>query len=238
MIQARISSSRLPGKVMKPLVGKPMIGHILESLSNSKRISDIIVVTSTNKQDDVLVNYLKENNWKYFRGDENDVLSRYYKAAEKYDADYIVRITADNPLIDHDIVDEVIEKAIERNVDYAANDLIKTYPQGYRVEIISRKTLKEIESIARDNLSREHVTLYVINNKSKYNVLNVSAPKSLRYPDWRLTVDTKEDFNLIEKIFESLYLKNKSIKYKDVVKFLLKNSDLLKINKNVRQVQV
>jgi len=111
MIQARMSSSRLPGKVMKPLVGKPMIEYILKTLSNSKKISDIIVLTSTNKQDEVLVNYLKENNWKYFRGDENDVLHRYYKAAEKYDADYIVRITADNPLIDHNIVDEVIEKS-------------------------------------------------------------------------------------------------------------------------------
>ena len=103
----------------------------------------------------------------------------------------------------------------------------------FRVEIISRKTLKEIENIAKDNLAREHVTLYVINNKTKYNVLNVSAPKSLRYPEWRLTVDTIEDFNFIEKIFENLYSKNKSIKYNEVVKFLLKNPYLLKINRNV-----
>lgn len=238
MIQARMSSSRLPGKVMKPLAGKPMIEHILKSLSNSKKISDIIVLTSTNKQDDVLVNYLKENNWEYFRGDENDVLNRYYKAAEKYDADYIVRITADNPLIDHNVVDEVIEKAIESKVDYAANDLVKTYPLGYRVEIISRKTLKQIENIARDNLSREHVTLYVINNKKKYNVLNISAPKSLRYPGWRLTVDTKEDFNLIQKIFRDLYSKNKSIPIKEVVEYLLNNLHLLKINRNIHQEKV
>ena len=238
MIQARMSSSRLPGKVMKPLVGKPMIEHILKSLSNSKKISDIIVLTSTNKQDDVLVNYLKENNWEYFRGDENDVLNRYYKAAEKYDADYIVRITADNPLIDHNVVDEVIEKAIESKVDYAANDLVKTYPLGYRVEIISRKTLNEIERIAKDSLSREHVTLYVIKNKERFKVINVNAPKSLRHPGWRLTVDAIEDFNLIEKIFQNLYSKNKSIKYKEVAEFLLKNPNLLKINRNIRQENV
>lgn len=238
MVQTRMFSSRFPGKVMRLLAGRPMIDHILDSLSRSKEITDLIVLTTTNEQDDVLVKHLKKNNWKYFRGDENDVLKRYYKAAVKYNADYIIRITADNPLIDHTIVDKVIKKAIEKKVDYAANDLINTYPQGYRVEIISKRALGEIEEKAKDNLSREHVTLYLIKNQKKFNVLNISAPKSLTFPEFRLTVDTIEDFNLIQEIFKNLYSENKSIKCREVVEFLLNNPELLKINQNIRQLKV
>jgi len=228
-------SSRLPEKVMITLSGKPMIQHILESLVRSKTITDIVVLTTTKKRDDKLVKYLKKNNWKYFRGDENDVLKRYYDAAIRYNADYIIRITADNPLTDPSIVDLVVTKAIENKVDYASNNLLKTYPLGYVVEVISRNTLEKIEKLARGSILREHVTPYIYKNLKKFKTLNVAAPKSLSYPNWRLTVDTIEDFKLIKKIFENLYSENESINYKEVIKLLLRKPELLSINRNIKQ---
>jgi len=235
MVQARMGSSRLPGKVLHKLKGKPLIEHILESLSFSKEITQLIVVTTNNPQDNVLVDYLIKSDWKYFRGDEEDVLKRYVDAIKIFGGDYIVRITADNPLIDPEIVDEVIRNALNNNVEYASNDLEKTYPLGYSVEVISRNVLEKLEELTTEKSFREHVTFYILKNPKLFKILNVRAPDDLCYPDWRLTVDTKEDFKLLEIIFENLYSKNQPIKYKDVVRFLKNNPNLLKINRHIKQ---
>lgn len=237
LLQARMSSSRFPGKIMKPILVKPMIQHILDSLSFSKMIDEIVVITSINSKDDILVEYLEKNNWKYFRGDENDVLKRYVDATTKFGGDYIVRVTADNPLLDPAIIDEVILTTTKNKADYGSNNLIKSYPYGYYVEVISRKTLEEIENKTTSLVDREHVTLFIHKNKEKFKIINILAPTKLSHPDWRLTVDTAEDLKLIKKIFENLYSKNMPIKYKDVIAFLSKNSELLKINENVHQNQ-
>ena len=237
LLQARMSSSRFPGKIMKPILVKPMIQHILDSLSFSKMIDEIVVITSINSKDDILVEYLEKNNWKYFRGDENDVLKRYLDATIKFGGDYIVRVTADNPLLDPAIIDKVILTTTKNKADYGSNNLIKSYPYGYYVEVISRKTLEEIENKASSLMDREHVTLFIHKNKEKFKIINILAPAKLSHPDWRLTVDTSEDLELIKKIFENLYSENMPIKYKDVIAFLSKNSELLKINENVHQNQ-
>lgn len=235
IIQARMSSERLPGKVMRILSGKPMIGHLITSLTHSKKIDQIIVATTTNSSDDIIVNYLQKNNWKFFRGDENDVLLRYIDTLKQFPADYVVRITADNPLIDPTIVDSVIEQAISTQSDYSSNHLVKTYPLGYIVEIISTKTLQNVEKLIKNSNEREHVTWHIIQNQNKFNTSNFSASANMSYPNWRLTVDTKEDFQLIEKIFSILYIENYFIKYSDVVNLLLKNPELLQINRNIEQ---
>lgn len=235
IIQARMSSERLPGKVMRILSGKPMIEHLLTSLTYSKKIDQIIVATTTNPSDDVIVNYLQKNNWKFFRGDENDVLLRYVDTLKQFPADYVVRITADNPLIDPTIVDSVIEQAISTQSDYSSNHLIKTYPLGYVVEVVSAKTLFKIEKLTHNPEDHEHVTWYIYQNRDKFNTSNFLASAELTYPHWRLTVDTKEDFQLIEKIFSILYKKNNFIKYSDVVDTLIKNPELLQINCDVEQ---
>jgi len=237
LLQARMKSSRFPGKIMKPILGKPMIQYILDSLSLSKIIDEIVVATTTNSKDDVLVEYLEKNNWKYFRGDENDVLKRYVDATKKFDADYIIRVTADNPLLDPATLDEVILRTTKNKADYGSNNLVKSYPYGYYVEVISRKTLEEIEKKATSSEDREHVTLFIYKNKEKFNTINISAPPELSHPEWRLTVDTAEDLKLIKKIFENLYSKNIPIKYEDVITFILKNPELLKINQNIDQIQ-
>ena len=154
LLQARMDSERLPGKIMKEISGIPIIGHILRNLSYSKKIDEIIVATTTNSSDDILVNYLDKHNWKYFRGDENDVLLRYAKALKQFPADYVVRITADNPLTDPEMVDSVIEQAILTKSDYSTNHLIKTFPLGYGVEVISAQTLLNIVKLTQNPKDR------------------------------------------------------------------------------------
>jgi spore coat polysaccharide biosynthesis protein SpsF len=220
---------------MKEILGVPMIGHIVNSLTFCKKIDEVIIVTSTNHEDDILVNYLKKNNLKYFRGSENDVLLRFVNTLKKYPADYVVRLTADNPLIDPQIVDLVVETAIKTNSDYASNHQIKSFPLGYVVEVVRSKTLIEIEKLTQNLEDREHVTWYIYRNLKKFKTSNLTAPKNLNHPNWRLTVDTEEDFTLIKKIYDLLYKKNKFIKYSEVVNLILKKPELLDINKNVKQ---
>jgi len=235
IIQARMLSERFPGKVMKILSGKPMIEHLLISLTHCKNIDEIIVSTTSNKNDDPLVEFLKKNNWNYFRGDEHDVLLRYVNTLKQFPADYVVRITADNPLTDPEIVDSVIEQTLLTKSDYSSNHLIKTFPLGYVVEVISAKTLLKIEQLTQNPEDREHVTWFVYQNRDKFNTSNFLAPINLSHPNWRLTVDTKEDFQLVEKIFGLLYKENSFIKYSDVVKLLLEKPELLQINQNIEQ---
>lgn len=220
---------------MKDLCDIPMIEHILLSLTHSRTITDTVVATTTNEADDILVDLLESRGYKYFRGDEDDVLLRYLDALKAHPAEYVVRITADNPLTDPEIVDSVVTLAMSDKYEYTSNHLQKTYPLGYVVEVISERALVKTERLAQSMADREHVTLYLYNNRAEFNVGNLAAPAELRHPDWRLTVDTKEDFLLMEKIFKQLYRKNAFIKYSDVAKLLLSRPDLLAINAKIRQ---
>ena len=234
LVQARMGSSRLPGKVMTPINGKPMIGIIMESLGRSKLITKSIVATSSSEKDNVLVNFLKKNKIKYHRGSEDDVLSRFYHAAKKEKADFVIRITADCPLIDPEIIDKVIAKALRRDLDYCSNVEIRTFPRGYDVEIFTFKTLSEMYKVTKDKDDREHVTLYINRNPKLFKIGNVEAPKGKQHPEWRLCVDTREDLKLIKKIF--LHYKNeKMIKYDNIIDLLLKHPQLPKINEKVKQ---
>jgi len=237
LVQARMGSSRLPGKVMVSISGKPMIGIIMESLKRSKLINKSLVVTSTNIKDDVLVNYLKKNNIEFFRGSEDDVLARFYHAAKKEKADFIIRITADCPLIDPEVVDRVIKKALINGLDYCSNVEIRTFPRGYDVEVFTFNVLRKMHKIAKDPDEREHVTLYVNRNTKLFKMGNVEAPKNKQHAEWRVCVDTKEDLRLVKEIFRH-YKKKKIIKYNDIVRLFLKHPELVKINEKVKQKMV
>lgn len=229
LIQARMMSTRLPSKVMMKIRKIPIIEHIMLSLNESSRINQKVVITTTNYQDDILVEYLKKNNYLYFRGSEKDVLERYISAAEKYNADLVVRITADCPLIDPEIVDKVIEKAVKTGADYTSNTIRRTYPDGHDVEVIRYPILKKIHSITTDQADREHVTRYILNNLTKFNIASVETLPSFEHPDWRITLDNIEDFVLIKKIFES-FPENHIIKYNDIINLFMEKPELLSIN--------
>ncbi len=231
MIQARMGSSRLPGKVMKEVVGKPLLEHIINRLSFCKYVDKIIVITSNESENEPIVNLCERLNIDCFSGDENDVLDRYYKAAVKFnlnEQDSIVRITADCPLIDPIIVDEVIEKHLENDYDYTTNTLIRTFPDGLDCEVFKLSILNEMWNKATLKSEREHVTLFIKNNPENYKLGNFAQDRDLS--NFRWTVDEKEDFILIKKIYECLYDDEKIFLMDDIFKLLDDNPSLLKIN--------
>ena len=164
IIQARMGSTRLPGKVMMEINHTPIIGLLINRLSNSKYIDQIVLATSDNENNTPLVKYVENLGYKVFSGDENDVLGRYFHVAELSKASVVVRITGDCPLIDSSLVDEVIGRFINSNADYASNREPPTYPDGLDVEVVSIKALEEAHKRAKEDFQREHVTPYIINS--------------------------------------------------------------------------
>lgn len=232
-----MDSTRLPGKAMKLINGKPMIYRIFHALSKSKNIGRIIVVTSNNESDDILVKFLEKNGIEYFRGSKKDVLDRYYQAANKLGANWIIRITGDCPLIDPNIVDSVIEEVIRKNLDYASNVGIRSFPIGYGVEVFTYDTLKKMHESARDPDDREHVTLYLRRNPNLFKIGNITAQESKSHPEWRVCVDMKQDLNLVRKIFMH-YEKKDIITYEDVIKLFKKYPRMIDINKEIEQKKI
>jgi spore coat polysaccharide biosynthesis protein SpsF len=231
IIQARMGSSRLPGKVLMKLNGIPILEHIINSLKFSKLSDKIIIATTINQIDDSIETLCNDLGVDCFRGSSNDVLNRYYECAKFYHGDIIVRITCDNPLIDPTLVDEAIKICKEKNCDYVSNMIHQTYPLGYLVEVLKFDILKQNNDKIHDALTREHVTHHIRNNSSMYKIKEFFAPENLQRSQWRLTVDHENDYQLMKKIFQKLYKPNKFISYLDVVTFLDRNLELVKINR-------
>lgn len=242
IIQARMGSKRLPGKVLMSIKGKTILAHIVERLRHCESIQDIVVATSIEKKDNVVEDECNNIKVKCFRGSEEDVLSRYYNAALKNKADLIIRITGDCPVIDHLIIDKMIEKFCEldkiKKIDYMSNfDIMKnTFPRGMDVEIIKMDTLEVAYKYAEKLSEREHVTPYIYNNPNKFKLMGYINEEDLS--SYRLTLDTKEDFKLIETIYQNLYKKNNNFGMVDIINFIKSNPKLLQINKHIIQKTV
>ena len=230
IIQARMGSTRLPGKIMKKILNKPMIEYLIERASKSKMIDDIIVATSDTKENKELIDCLKAKSVKYFIGDENDVLSRYYYTAKKFNIDNIIRVTADCPLIDATIIDDTVKKYYKDKVDYASNIFPRSFPKGLDTEIFSFNSIEKAFNEANSLYDREHVTPY-IRESGKFDISNISYEKDYSY--LRLTVDWEEDFKLISKIFNQ-FKPNIFFNWLDVVDELFKNPELIQINNHLK----
>lgn len=217
------------------LQGKPMLEHIVDFLRYSKMTDHIVIATSRLSEDDLIEELSKRLQVSCYRGSANDVLERYYECARKFGGDLIVRITADDPIVDPELIDEVIQICKQTNCDYATNILHKTYPLGICGEAFTFKILQKLHKQQKDSLSREHVTHNMLENPYLYNIREVFAPEKLRRPHWRLTVDYKEDFELMSEIFSKLYDANSYIKYNSLVKLLDENEYLLKINEKYNE---
>jgi len=201
IVQARMDSARLSGKVLRPILGIPMIGLLLERLSHSKNIDQIVLATSTAISNEQLSKYVENINYSVYRGSEDDVLDRYYQTACIYNADIIVRITGDCPLVDPLIVDSVINRFMDLSVDYACNINPPTYPDGLDVEVFSFSALSKAWKQADSDYEREHVTPYL--RESKYfTTANVTCAEDYSHERW--TVDEFDDFKVISKVFEHL----------------------------------
>ena len=234
IIQARMSSSRLSGKIMLQACKKPLLQHMIERIQFTETVDKIVIATSTNYNDDVIEDFCKENKILCFRGSENDVLSRYKMVADIIRADIIVRLTSDTPLLDHIILDKVVKVYTKNKYDYVSNcfPLPRTYPDGMNVEVFSKKILDEMHYNAKKPSEREHVSLYVVMQPEKYKIYRVDYLKDVSH--YRFNLDYELDYQLIKEIFENLYYENQHFTMEDVIKFLEENPSIFNINSKIK----
>ena len=230
IVQARMGSTRLPGKVMKKVLGKPLIGYLFENLGRSQKIDKIVLATSTNKKNDILCRYVESLGYDIFRGSEEDVLSRYYNAVLKYKTKNIVRITGDCPLIDPVVCDNLINFYFKKKLDYAY--LSPRYAEGLDCEIISFDTLEISHQKATKKSEREHVTLFVRNNLDRFKAKMMD--NKIDESKYRITVDEPEDFEVIKNIIENLNIsKSKYYSFGKIKKYLDKNPEIFQKNSKI-----
>lgn len=198
--QARMGSTRLPGKVMMDICGKPMVDHVIDRAKRSTRADDVAVAIPDLAADDVLAQHLDTLEVMVVRGSADDVLARYTKAADESRAEVIVRITCDCPLIDPAIVNEVISAFREGGVDYCSNTLERTYPIGMDTEVFSREALERAHAEATEPDEREHVTPYIWQHPERFRLRNVMAPEEFTWPELRLTVDEGADREMVSGV--------------------------------------
>lgn len=233
-ICVRMGSSRFPGKVMKEINDKPLLYYLIERLKFSKRINEIVVATSTNKENDIIENYCKDNNLISFRGSEDDVLLRILEALKSRNADIGVEVFGDSPLLDFRIVDNLIDKFFMEyeNLDFLSNDLKTTYPPGMEVEIFKVSALEDANLKANDPEVREHGTLFIRQNPELYQIKNIEAPEKFYFPDLELEVDTEEDFYVISQVIKH-FGNRLDFSLEEILEFVKLNSDLFSMNKNI-----
>ncbi|SHN07350.1 cytidylyltransferase domain-containing protein [Gracilibacillus kekensis] len=234
IIQARMGSSRLPGKVLRKVMEKPLLYYQLIRVSRSTKLDDLVVATSTLPKDDRIVNFCTSHNINYYRGSEQDVLTRYVEAARESGADVIVRLTADCPLMDPRLIDHLVESFISKqDVDYVSNVISRTYPRGLDIEVFSKSALTKVNEWATTASHREHVTNYFLEHPDKFRLKNVSNQKDISFHRW--TVDTIDDFQLIEHILTELYPNDRYFSVDDVLKILEDHPEWYHINSGVKQ---
>lgn len=230
IIQARMSSSRLPGKVMKKIIGRPMIFYLLQRLKSSQKINQIVVATSKKRADDPLAKYIKSQKVDVFRGSEDDVLARFYQAAKEYKAEHIVRITADCPLLDPKILDKLIAFYFQTKADYAR--LSEFFAEGLDCEVISFKALKTAFKKAKLASEREHVSLYLHNHAKDFK--RVKLANKIDDGKYRITVDEPEDFEVVAAIFKALYKKSSPLfGFDQIKKFLDQHPQIMAKNMEI-----
>ena len=229
IVQARTSSTRLKNKIMKKILNKTVIEILLRRLSKSKLIDKIVVATTTNKKDDKLVNLLKKIKYEFYRGSEENVLKRYFDVSKKYHAQFIVRITADNPIIDPKIVDDVIKLFEKTKVDYCTNENPPTFPQGLCAEVFSYKALFSSFNKTRTKSETEHVT--IIMRKSK-NIKKANLYSKENLSNIRLSLDEQKDLIVIRKVFNH-FKKNIHFSYFQLCKLIKEKPNLFKINNHL-----
>lgn len=232
IIQARMGSSRLPGKVMMEVNEENnVLDFVINQIKNASMVDEIVVATSNLIEDEIIVEYLEKQSVKTFLGNPTDLLDRYFQCAKKFSYEIIVRITADNPLIDPKIVDVVIEEFENKNFDYVTNSLTKTFPHGTEVEVFSFNSLKDAWKNAKLPSEREHVTPYIKNHPEKFRIFNVENDKD--YSQYRWTVDHLNDLKLVREIIKKI--ESRPILIQDIVGLLKREPELMKINEsNIR----
>jgi spore coat polysaccharide biosynthesis protein SpsF len=234
IIQARMGSSRLPGKVLADLAGTPMLFRVIERVSAARLIDDVVVATTAENEDDVLVDRLRsEAHCKIFRGAVDDVLSRFYLCAKLHHADIVVRVTADDPLKDPEIIDRAVSLLSDNsNLDYCSNTIEPSYPEGLDIEAIRFSALERAHTEARLLSEREHVTPYIWKHPEMFKMRNFKSERNLS--GWRWTVDRPEDLEFMRRVFEQ-FRSDPLVSYQEVVKWLDANPHVAMINSGIKR---
>ena len=230
IIEARTGSSRLRNKVVAEIEGKPMIFYVIDRVKQIKSVEQIILATTQEKNDKILIEIAKQNSIGIFTGDSMDVLNRDYQCALQNNADPIIRITGDCPLIDPDIVEEMLEFYLKNNYDYISNRINPKYPDGLDVEIYSFKTLQMVEQNAKLSSERALVTTYITKNPKIFKIFSYENQEDLSGHRW--TVDEQNDLEFVRKIYSIMKPKT-NFSMNEIIEILVKNPELLKINSGI-----
>ncbi|RZI98253.1 MAG: hypothetical protein EON90_14145 [Brevundimonas sp.] len=214
ILQARMSSSRLPGKVMKPILGEPMIGRQIERLKRAGRLDQLVIATSGEEGDTPLANYVRSIGVKVYRGPLDDVLERFLGAARASAASHVVRLTADCPLADWTVIDDCIALHLESRADYTSNAVVRSYPDGLDVEVVKMEVLEAAGREAAPGPAREHVTPFIYGHPERFKLRHLTQEPNLEHVRW--TVDTAEDLDFVTAAYEALYPENPAFTTVDI----------------------
>lgn len=225
-IEARMTSTRLPGKVLLPCLNRPMLELMVERVKRSRHVDAIVVATTVNAADDPIVALAQRLGIRFFRGSEADVVNRVTSAMQEAKADIVVQLTADCPLIDPDVVDQIVRIYAANNFDHVSNTLLRSYPDGLDVQVSSLPILEKCYALCENEKDREHLFYTIRRNQDQIKTYQVLAPPELCWPQWRWTLDTREDYQRICAIYERLYPKNPTFSSKDIAQLMLADADL------------
>ncbi|HEY4905385.1 MAG TPA: glycosyltransferase family protein [Candidatus Sulfotelmatobacter sp.] len=232
IIQARMGSTRLPSKVLKDIESKTVLARVVNRLRGVRLIDELLIATSDQRADDAIVEECERCSVPVFRGDENDVLDRYFRAAQFCQADIVVRITSDCPLLDPRITEKTIQAFIDQRPDYASNALVRTYPRGLDTEVMTVQALERAWRNATQPYQRAHVTPYIYQNPDEFKILRVTGEAD--YSNHRWTLDTTEDLEFIRAIYSRLE-NPEDFGWHDVLDILDRQPELMEMNRSVMQ---
>jgi spore coat polysaccharide biosynthesis protein SpsF len=233
IIQARMRSTRLPGKILKDVAGQPMLARVVERARRARTVHQVVIATTQLPDDDIVEQLCAERGWPCFRGSEPDVLDRYYRAAVEFRADLIVRITSDCPLTDPHLIDEHVNRLVSRwaGVDFVTNMVQQTYPVGLAVEAMPADVLTRMKRMSQTDMLKEHVTTLAYEQPRWFRIDHILHAVDLSHLRW--TVDTREDLELVRLIFQ--HFGDDHFSWEQVLPLLEKHPEWAEINRNVRQ---
>jgi spore coat polysaccharide biosynthesis protein SpsF len=234
IIQARMTSTRLPGKIMLKTCNKTFLHHMIDRVKHSKTLDKIVIATTINKTDDVIEIFCRENDIFCYRGSEEDLLDRYKMAADAVSADLVVRLTSDTPLMDPTVIDKIVNIYQNNQYDLVSNNLPlpRTYPDGMNVEVFSHKILNEIHKEAKKHSDREHVTFFLTMHPEKYKIHRVDY--EIDISKYRFNLDYSEDYDFLKSVFEGMYHSNPLFTLEDIIEWLNEHPEILKLNKDIK----
>ena len=240
IIQARMGSTRLPGKVMRTLCGDTVLAHVVSRVKACSLVDEIVIATTVSTSDDVIATEAEKRNVRFYRGSEENVLERYYLAAKQYSADIVIRVTSDCPLLDPSILSSMLEEFVSKqsavvSIDYLSNSLVRTYPRGLDVEIFTFTALERAYLEATQHHEKEHVTPYIYQHPEIFTVQDYIGGVVLS--SYRWTLDTEEDFRLIDEVYSALYSEGRIFKMDEIMALMEERPELKGINAHIEQKQ-